>query len=108
MNFIERLNTQQTIALIKEFKISKREDENKMPYSIRNGELHVWHSTTTTGKKIESIFKEFEIVQIYNGEPSQYDQRRFQNYMIETLEKFDYRKNLMQYLNDKYPERDYH
>ncbi len=97
MNFIEKLNTQQTIALIKEFKISKREDENKMPYSIRNG-----------GKKIESIFKEFEIVQIYNGEPSQYDQRRYQNYMIEALEKFEYRKNLMEYLNDKYPERDYH
>lgn len=83
-----------------EFKISVREDENKALFSVYDDALHIIHTKTADGRKIESIFVDFEIVQIYNTTPSLYDQRRYQNYMITQLEAYDYKQNLIDYLEN--------
>lgn len=98
MKFINKLSSLQVIELIKEFKITKNEDETKTLFSFYDDALHIIHTKTSDGRKIESIFKDFYIEQIYNVKPSLYDNRRFQNFMIDKLEKFDYRRILIEYL----------
>ena len=100
-NFIERLNIPQKLDLLQDMRISSKENPNTMPTVFYGGKMHVVHGKTKSGEKIESVYGEFEIVKIYNSEPSKYDQRRFQNYMIKIFEKDGYRKKLEEYLKQK-------
>ena len=81
-NFIERLSIQQEDELCTEMRIHTRENPKLLNRFFDNGKLHVIHGKNNNKETIESIFCEFEIEKIYNCIPSQYDQKRFQNFML--------------------------
>lgn len=61
-----------------------------------NGKLYVSHGRDKDGNCVESIYSDFLIIKIYNSVPSEYDQDRYQNIMIELCGE-EYRKDVKRF-----------
>ncbi len=102
--YLENMTQKQIRDFFVEMRISQREDIENLPYSIYNGILKAVHGKTKNGDDIVTEFTEFELIKIYNSDPSKYDQKKFQNYMCNTLENTNYKKDLNEYLDNHYNE----
>ncbi len=97
-DYMERINILQIHALIEEMRITKAERPCDANWIRVNGVLHIFHEGYIKKKpRIESIFTQYQILKIYNVEPSLYDQKRFQNFMI-SLYGEDYATDLKNFL----------
>lgn len=98
--YLENMTQKQIRDFFTEMRISQYEDIEHLPYSIFNGTLKAVHGKNKRGEDIVTEFNQFELIRIYNSIPSNYDQKKFQNYMCNTLEKTDYKKDLDEFLNN--------
>ncbi len=99
MNYIDRLSSLNVEDILTEMRISKLENIQKIPYIKFGGKLRVVHGKNKAGDNIESVYTEFKIEKIYNSEPSNYDQIKFQNSMSRIFK--DYAQDLEDYQNSE-------
>lgn len=99
--YLENMTQKQIRDLFMEMRISQYEDIEHLPYSIFNGILKAVHGKNKRGEDIVTLFSQFELIRIYNSIPSNYDKKKFRNYMCNTLENTDYEKDLEEYLNNQ-------
>lgn len=97
--FVERLTLIQTNNLLKEMRINTTENVNTIEVAIYGGKIYARHGKIK-GKEIQSVYSDFEIEKIYNSAPSDYDQKRYQNYMKSVFEK-EYEQSLKAFLSNK-------
>lgn len=98
--YLENMTQKEIRGFFTEMRITQYEDIERLPYSIHNGILKAVHGKNRYGEDIVTEFSQFELIRIYNSIPSSYDQKKFQNYMCNTLEETDYKKDLEEYLNN--------
>ncbi len=100
-DFMVEMTLIQRIKLLEEMRISKKENPKLIFYNLINNKMRIFHSPIRKGgPKLESVFTQFEIIKIYNSEPSEYDQSRFRNFMISEFGD-EYEKRLKSYLRKK-------
>lgn len=79
--FVDKLTTHQLFALLKEMRLREEEDVRDYPSAYYGQRLRILHKKTRT-RRIESIYKDFEVEKIYGKEPTEQDQQKFRKMMI--------------------------
>ena len=101
MNYIEGLKQQQILELAKEMQVSRLEKPANRFYEMKYGKMYFYHTKENNiNQYTTSIYDQFEIIQLYDLKPSEYDQQRYRNFMIEIFGEA-YKKDCKKFLKNK-------
>lgn len=101
MNYIEEMSQQNRLDLGDEMQMSKLEKPINRYYEVKRGMLFFYHTKDNDiNKYTTSIYNQFEIIQLYDYKPSEYDQQRYRNFMIGIFGE-KYKKDLKSFLKKR-------
>ena len=98
MNYIEEMKQDSRLDLAKEMQMSRLEKPINLFYEVKRGKLFFYHTKDNNiNKYTTSIYDQFEIIQLYDLKPSEYDQQRYRNFMTMIFGE-KYKKDLNSYM----------